>query len=532
MTPPTTVYLRWYVPSTIRQGSLADFGNDAEFAMAIVASVAALGMPMRGETAALSLDAKSQTATVSTSECADCGVSRTDGTWNCCSVGGSWHGTCGNGMAHTLVEGWNACNSDASSSEHERLASEMPGHPVAEEPASDLPPLVVLLAGQSNMVGYGFTQELDAAAYARIMSVADRVELIQEASSCNNSIAAYDERILAFRRNLSEVAAPAQRFGPELFLGLKLAEATGRRVMMVKRAFPSASLALSWNVRFDEQPAVPRFPKCAENGWEADSHSLYVDLLSDLASAQELIRGRFGGREGELVGMVWLHGEKDSMYEPFASSYSNNLRDLITALRNDTGAEDLPVVTAEHVEASGGRFSDVVVEATRALADSLPRVAFLPNLKDERSSMYLPTFGERKAAQQALASQGESNESTCAIPALCQFNTLRPALPLSMKNAFVHYDTEAQLRLGLRFAHTLLQLMGGSQWIAQNAEADHEGYSTEQRFDEGFGREEREHAGGLYPLIYGLLSTQRNPLIEPEEPAYVSDARWMKVPEK
>ena len=431
-----------------------------------------------------------------------------------------------------MVEGWNACNSDASSSEHERLASEMPGHPVAEEPASDLPPLVVLLAGQSNMVGYGFTQELDAAAYARIMSVADRVELIQEASSCNNSIAAYDERILAFRRNLSEVAAPAQRFGPELFLGLKLAEATGRRVMMVKRAFPSASLALSWNVRFDEQPAVPRFPKCAENGWEADSHSLYVDLLSDLASAQELIRGRFGGREGELVGMVWLHGEKDSMYEPFASSYSNNLRDLITALRNDTGAEDLPVVTAEHVEASGGRFSDVVVEATRALADSLPRVAFLPNLKDERSSMYLPTFGERKAAQQALASQGESNESTCAIPALCQFNTLRPALPLSMKNAFVHYDTEAQLRLGLRFAHTLLQLMGGSQWIAQNAEADHEGYSTEQRFDEGFGREEREHAGGLYPLIYGLLSTQRNPLIEPEEPAYVSDARWMKVPEK
>ena len=64
-------------------------------------------------------------------------------------------------------------------------------------------------------------------------------------------------------------------------------------------------------------------------------------------------------------------------------------------------------MAAEHVEASGGKFNDVVVEATRALADSLPRVAFLPNLKDERSSMYLPTYGERRAAQQALASQSE-----------------------------------------------------------------------------------------------------------------------------
>ena len=40
--------------------------------------------------------------------CAKCGLNA-DGVVNCCSAGGSWHGTCGDGLKHTSQEGFNAC---------------------------------------------------------------------------------------------------------------------------------------------------------------------------------------------------------------------------------------------------------------------------------------------------------------------------------------------------------------------------------------------------------------------------------------
>jgi len=46
------------------------------------------------------------------SACAVCGKNDA-GTANCCSEGGAWHGSCGDGAEHTWQAGFNACNGAA-----------------------------------------------------------------------------------------------------------------------------------------------------------------------------------------------------------------------------------------------------------------------------------------------------------------------------------------------------------------------------------------------------------------------------------
>ena len=86
---------------------------------------------------------------------------------------------------------------------------------------------------------------------ARIDAVAECVEVIQESVECDNGKLQFDERLTPSHRNLSAVVRHLSRWGPEVSFGLHMAEVTGRRLVLIKRAQPGTTLAFSWNVNFD-----------------------------------------------------------------------------------------------------------------------------------------------------------------------------------------------------------------------------------------------------------------------------------------
>lgn len=360
------------------------------------------------------------------------------------------------------------------------------------------PPLVFLLAGQSNMLGYGFTSELTQDELERIDAVADRVEVETTAAICENQQNKDDERLVPSRRNLSAVAAHGQRFGPELFFGLHMAEATGRRIVMVKRTQPGATLAYSWTADFDnvrrQMPmGVPN--NCSIGGWETTEASLYRALLADLASTQQRLWNESGGqgvynrysRPSVLSGMLWLQGEADAHYGETSSAYQANLQAFVAALRNDCDAPSLPFVAAAPADMSRGGYDpdgqherrlEEIRSAGNAYADSDAHAAFLQRVPDVQSPLFLPEFRERIAYQE---------DRVCGVQAACDFNQeheSRGEPLIDVRTMSQHYDTVAQRRLGRRYAYAIIGLQGGFPWLQSVRGVEAGGYTRDEQLKE------------------------------------------------
>jgi len=341
-----------------------------------------------------------------------------------------------------------------------------------KEEDNGVPPLVFLLAGQSNMVGNAFPMELDSDTLARIDAVAERVEVVQESVECDNGKLQFDERLTPAPRNLSAIVRHLSRWGPEVSFGLHMAEVTGRRLVLIKRSQPGTSLAFSWNVNFDQivqnysSLGLERPHLCSAGSWESDQTSLYRKLLDDFRATQGLIRKALGS-DGTLAGAVWLQGESDAGSPETALAYGSSLGEFIEALRGDT-LTDLPFVAVQPAKMNGDSQKSAelytqVVDGTRdAIARHAP-AAFLENVKDVSSADYLPTFRERVEFLDQL--------SDCLVPATCTFNEALEAydgdVSIKVEMDYKHYDTEALLRIGRRSALAMLELKGGASWLTK-----------------------------------------------------------------
>ncbi len=164
-------------------------------------------------------------------------------------------------------------------------------------------PLVLLLAGQSNMVGQGATDDLEA------------------------SEAVLPPNVTYFIGSQAATPAERSRFGPEITLGQDLAAAMpGRKIVLVKHALGGTSL-LAWAPQWDSTRA--------EITGNAAVGSLYDQLL-------EIVRGLDLGPEAELGAVLWMQGERDARMGEAGAEYFTNLTELIAAFRGDLGSPELP----------------------------------------------------------------------------------------------------------------------------------------------------------------------------------------------
>lgn len=164
---------------------------------------------------------------------------------------------------------------------------------------------IFVLAGQSNMVGYGLTSLIP-----------------EESYYAPGNVTLYDGGVR------TELLLGAQ-FGPEVTFAQERAGALPEEdIVLIKYAVPGTSL-LAWDPDWTWAEA-----KITENEWHGP---LYDHLMEFICSA-------IGDEEVEYCGMLWMQGERDASYPEAAPLYEENLAYLIERIRSDLGNPNLPFI--------------------------------------------------------------------------------------------------------------------------------------------------------------------------------------------
>lgn len=236
---------------------------------------------------------------------------------------------------------------------------------------------VILLAGQSNMAGSGNYDALSADELKRIDAVKNRVRLTTKG-----------------RENipLSYYLAPAKTkkykfekfFGPELFIGLTLAEKhPDTEFLLIKTSMGGTALYGAWNPNWSAEKA-----KAVENTEEKQSVQLCKEHIALIN--KELTRLDSENKEYEIIGMAWMQGENDAAKEVSALSYKENLTALINFYRNTFTLPELPFVYGQ-INSTYGKFADgpqCVRNAMKEVAKTTDNCEMIPTSTDRSWNDY------------------------------------------------------------------------------------------------------------------------------------------------
>lgn len=210
----------------------------------------------------------------------------------------------------------------------------------AEDTAHDTDPAspidVYLLAGQSNMDGYGYQSGLPPA-----WRVAEP------------DVPLYWSGWGEFRALAPASAGGSPYVGPEVAMGHTLL-AEGRRVALVKHAVGGTDLAAYWN------PGTGDGDPTAGEGW-----TVFVQTIRGAEAALDA-----AGEPWRWAGLAWMQGESDAIYAATADAYAANLAQFVTRVREETGEPALPVAVGL-ISCDGlCVYGDTVRAAQQAVADA------------------------------------------------------------------------------------------------------------------------------------------------------------------
>lgn len=263
--------------------------------------------------------------------------------------------------------------------------------------AADKPIKAFILAGQSNMVGYGDSTEVP--------------EDVRKSS----------DRVLRFEGGKWQPLWPHQpangnpptfRFGPEIGFGHEMAKAwPDETIGIIKFAIGGTSL-LAWKPEWSKEDA--------DRVGQGGLGSLYKRLMEKVKQAK-------AERDIEIVGFLWLQGGGDMKNVDVAKEYLDNLKSLVAAVRKDTGVADLPFLYGS------ARIGDVPDD----LSDLVPK------LMD----------GRYPAAQWVVKAQSDAQKAISNSKMVILRNIER-------HGGYGHYNTAGQLEVGKLFAEGLLDMAG------------------------------------------------------------------------
>jgi hypothetical protein len=170
------------------------------------------------------------------------------------------------------------------------------------------PDIILICAGQSNMVGQG-----------------DRADL--SAPVLTHGALFWDHE---HQQWTSQLPDGETTFGPEV----GFAEAIGAslpelRIGLVKHAVGGTSL-LAWHPNWSADRAAQ-----TKN---ADAGPLYAQLQEQITAARAVTP------DAPIAGCLWMQGERDTIFPDATQTYYENLLALVTRLRHDVRVPDLPFV--------------------------------------------------------------------------------------------------------------------------------------------------------------------------------------------
>lgn len=209
---------------------------------------------------------------------------------------------------------------------------------------------VYLLAGQSNMDGFGYVSGLPP-----------RLRLPQ-----NDVLLYHGGQALAL---MPDSTGGMTYTGPETSFGRYLADA-GQEVALVKHAVSGTDLATFW------YPGENQGASQVGEGW--------AGFLAELKAAEADLNAR--GQAWQWAGFVWMQGESDAGYAEWAGAYTENLQRLVRRVREETGRADLPVAVGMIACDQLCTYADTVRSAEQAVADADPNVAVVETLDLPRNT--------------------------------------------------------------------------------------------------------------------------------------------------
>jgi len=231
---------------------------------------------------------------------------------------------------------------------------------------------VVLFGGQSNMEGAGNYNDLDSAIKERIKIVSVRV-MYSNGGETPKPLSYYFSQYQKDRRGFGEC------FGPELFVGLTLAEQNpDQEYLFIKESHGGTALYGAWNPEWTQEKA-----KEVESGEFKQSLKLYSMHLSYINN--NLKRLNDAGKPYEIIGMFWMQGENDAANEVSARSYEDNLKKLINGYRNELGIKDLPFIMGQ-INSSYGKFKEgpgMVRQAMINVSEKMKNVGVIKTSMDK-----------------------------------------------------------------------------------------------------------------------------------------------------
>lgn len=227
---------------------------------------------------------------------------------------------------------------------------------------------VFLLAGQSNMEGRADGTKLSEADQARLRTAQERVWLAFNGQPAR-PLYAYTPS-----EELQEIYQRPRMFGPELFLGITLAEAwPDEQILLIKRAEGDTSLHGRWNPEWNREKATLM--------GEADAPPLYEEFM--VYTRQVL--GAYAEADYTIEAMCWVQGENDSKVPKAAATYGTTLQALIERVRSDTGHKDLPFMFFQLGSAE-------MAKGMAHVAATVPRVTMIPQHPDSDSPDFYATM--------------------------------------------------------------------------------------------------------------------------------------------
>jgi len=274
---------------------------------------------------------------------------------------------------------------------------------------------VFVLMGQSNMTGAARANELKAP---------------------------YNEKhnhIRIWANGRWEYFVPRVRFGPGVTMAHKLAELwPDDTIGIIKVASGGTGIR-----GFEKNWSKER----ADRTFDGKKGSLYKDLMNAVAEAKRI-------SEPEFSGFVWKQGAADGTKKDLAEEYYDTLKLLISDLRTDLDAPDLPVLILSYVNDEEllkvvlSYMSDEDLHKVRNPAGKPPvkdgdlLEAVLTYLGDTNSPKFRKAAGKRPYIATVIAAQNRAGRE------LPNVTTVHPGELPRIGGGNNHINAEGQIKLG------------------------------------------------------------------------------------
>ncbi len=211
---------------------------------------------------------------------------------------------------------------------------------------------VFLLAGQSNMEGYGGITTID-----ELGGHPESSNLLKKIKRGNGSFIVRDDVFVYFKRSNDTVKAPltvgqgvgSDRIGPELLFGITMGDHYKEPVLLIKTAWGGKDLYCDFRPPSAGKPAYKINPK---DGKERKPGVFYHRMVKEIKDCLMDINTNFPKLKKlkpEIVGFVWFQGfnemfaGKDVQTQVYAE-YAGNYAHMIADLKKELELDKLPSI--------------------------------------------------------------------------------------------------------------------------------------------------------------------------------------------